>query len=1054
MLAIIKKYVVLILGITVLAVSLVSAQVVITEPKEGTVSVFQNQFVAGQAPAGLPIQLKVNGTPVDSGSVRIDGVFEFLGVPTPEGPITYTITVRMPNGNDVTVNRKIHRIGSPDSIVVNMPENEVGADGRTIMNVTARVVDKWGMKVGDGYFVTVQADSMEMDVQDVDPNTPGIQLRVKNGEVTIPLHAPKEAGSYTLKVSTSNIATSITKEFTTPVEPLMLVGSANGTVSSLHTGGSLSDSSFSLLQNSNTISDGIHTDGRLAFYGRGSVWSNYLLTASYDNQRTQQDRLFKDLDPDILYSVYGDNSNVDYTAQTNSPLYIKLERNRSFLMFGDFNTALIQNELARYDRSFTGVKAHYETKTDKVDAFGTVTDRKVVQLDIRGEGISGFYFLNNSNVVQGSEKVRIEVRDKLHSEVVLSRTDKTRINDYEIDYVQGTLFFTQPVSSIDNGGNPVYIVVTYEAQSGIADIYVAGAQGVKEIAKGLTVGATAVTEQRDPKNYTLLGFNTGYTIGNSLKVLGEVAHGQDAAQQGAAWDVEVGGSPVEQLSLKSYFRKVEAGFLNPTVGSGGLSDGLGGTSTERYGIGGSLSPFASTKLVSDYYHSIEQASGATVTTNSVSGGIEQTIAKIVNLSLKVENAQYESVSADTLPAEKRQSTLIDAKADVKATSRLTVTGEYVDNISSSSQDAIQPSVGTLGVDYRILDPLTLSLQEKIYQGAGNSSVVGLSSSVGFGTTVTGKYEIGNGISGRRNEASIGLKNTTKITDDLTSELSYERTKELDQNVLETSTPDHNAFSAGLEYLPKASYKVTIKGEIANDGQSNKRNLTFGGDLRLARDFTLLEKLSYYEEVRTQAQDVSNGFAGGTLTADPTNQIGTGLSDGILKKFHNTIGIAYRPVSWDWLNAIGKYEQKMDYNGMVSPETYDNASIVSLHTFVEPFRRLELGLKYALKIDDETSYGLNAKTLTDFYLLHAEYDLNWHSFDVAGEYRILSQHQANDAKIGYSAEVGYVLLQNVHVAVGYNFIGNKDIDLIDYTYWSKGPYVTMGVKFTEKILNYF
>jgi hypothetical protein len=483
MLAIIKKYVVLILGITVLTVSLVSAQVVITEPKEGMVSVFQNQFVAGQAPAGLPIQLKVNGTPVDSGSVRIDGVFEFLGVPTPEGPITYTITVRMPNGNDVTVNRNIHRIGAPDSIVVKMPENEVGADGRTIMTVTASVVDKWGVKVGDGYFVTVQADSMEMDVQDVDPNTPGIQLRVKNGEVTIPLHAPKEAGSYTLKVSTSNITTSITKEFTTPIEPLMLVGSANGTVSSLHTGGSLSDSSFSLLQNSNTISDGIHTDGRLAFYGRGSVWSNYLLTASYDNQRTQQDRLFKDLDPDILYSVYGDNSNVDYTAQTNSPLYIKLERNRSFLMFGDFNTALIQNELARYDRSFTGVKAHYETKTDKVDAFGTVTDRKVVQLDIRGEGISGFYFLNNSNVVQGSEKVRIEVRDKLHSEVVLSRTDKTRINDYEIDYVQGTLFFTQPVSSIDNGGNPVYIVVTYEAQSGISDIYVAGAQGQKKLQK-------------------------------------------------------------------------------------------------------------------------------------------------------------------------------------------------------------------------------------------------------------------------------------------------------------------------------------------------------------------------------------------------------------------------------------------------------------------------------------------------------------------------------------------------------------------------------------------
>jgi len=1051
MTAIIKKYALLILGLTVLTVSLVDAQVFINEPKEGTVTVFQNQFIAGQAPAGLPIQLKVNGTPVDSGSVRIDGVFEFLGVPTPEGPVTYTVTVRMPNGSDLVVTRHIHRIGAPDSIIVRMPEDEVGADGRSIVNVTATVVDKWGVKVGDGYFVTVEADSMEMDVRDVDPNTPGIQLRLKNGEVTIPLRAPRDAGTYTLKVSTSNITTSVTEEFTTPFEPLMLVGSAEGSVNSLKTGGDLSDSAFSQLKSANSISDGIHTDGRLAFYGRGSIWSNYLLTASYDNQRNQQDRLFKDLDPDVLYSIYGDNSNVDYTAQTNSPLYAKIEHNRSFLMFGDFNTSFALNELARYDRSFSGVKAHYEDKTTKADAFGTVTDRIVKQLTIRGEGISGFYFLNNSNVVQGSEKVRIEVRDKLHSDVVLSRVDKTRINDYEIDYIQGTLFFTQPVPSIDNGGNPVYIVVTYEAQTGLADNYVAGVQGEKVIAKGLIVGASAVTEQRDPKNYTLLGFNTGYTIGNSLKAVGEVAQGQDAEQKGAAWDFELSGSPVEKLNLKSYYRKVEAGFLNPTVGSGGLSDGLGGTSTERYGVGGILQALASTKLESDYYHAIEESGSATVTTNSISGGIEQSFGNIVTTSLKVENAKYESISSDSLRSEEnRQSTLIDAKATVKAASRLDVTGEYVDNISSSSQDGIQPSVGTIGVAYRILDPMTLSIQEKIYSGAGNSSVVGLSSSVGYGTTVTGKYEIGNGISGKRNEASIGLKNTTKITDDLTSELSYEKTRQLNQNVLETATPDHNAFSAGLEFLPKASYKFTIKGEIASDGESNKRNLTFGGDLRLARDFTLIEKLTYYEEVRTGAKDTNN-FADGTLGL---NQIGSGLSDGILKNFHNTIGIAYRPVSWDWLNAIGKFEQRMSYNGLVSPETFDNASIVSLHTFIEPFRRLELGLKYALKMDNATSYGLTSNTLTDFYLLHAEYDLNWHSFDVAGEYRILSQREANDAKIGYSAEVGYVLMQNVHVAVGYNFVGNKDLDLVSYTYWSKGPYLTMGVKFTEKILSYF
>ncbi len=1034
------------------ATSSLAQQLKIVSPKAGDVSLMTRQAIIVNGQPGLKVILKANGVRLDSGVVRVDGVQDFIGEPVKAGDVTFV--VMSADGSNEIDSVRIHISGEPSSIQINNTNSDYRADGKSVTHFELIVKDQFGVAIPSSYVVTVKSDTGTIVSTNVDPNQDGIQRKIEDGKVSFDLRSPAEASVAKITASWGSVSAEKEIEFTTPIEPLMLVGSANGTLSSLHTGGTLSDSSFSLLQNANTMSDGIHTDGRLAFYGRGSVWSNYLLTASYDNQRMPQDRLFKDLDPDILYSVYGDNSNVDYTAQTSSPLYVKLERNRSYLMFGDFNTSFTLNELARYDRSFTGVKAHYETKTDNVDAFGTVTNRKVVQLDIRGEGISGFYFLNNSNVVQGSEKVRIEVRDKLHSEVVLSRTDKTRINDYEIDYVQGTLFFTQPVPSIDNAGNPVYIVVSYESQSGLPDSYVAGAQGEKEVAKGLTVGASAVTEQQDPKNYTLLGANTGYTIGKSLKALGEIAQGQDATQHGAAWDVELDGSPIEQLNLKSYYRKVEAGFLNPTIGSGGLSDGLGGTSTERYGIGGSLSPFASTKLVSDYYHSIDQSDGATVTTNSVSGGIEQTFAKIVNSSLKIENAQYESVSTDTLPEDKRQSTLIDAKTDVKATSRLTLTGEYVDNISSSSQDAIQPSVGTLGVDYRILDPVTLSLEEKIYQGAGNSSVVGLSSSVGFGTTVTGKYEIGNGISGRRNEASIGLKNTTKLTDDLTSELTYERTKELDQNVLETSTPDHNAFSAGFEYLPKASYKATIKGEIASDGQSNKRDLTFGGDLRLARDFTLLDKLTYYEEVRSQAQDPSNSFVGGTLTADPANEIGTGLSDGILKTFHNTIGIAYRPVAWDWLNAIGKFEQKMDYNGMVSPETYDDASIVSLHTFVEPFRRLEMGLKYALKIDDETSYGLNAKTLTDFYLLHAEYDLNWHSFDVAGEYRILNQREAADAKIGYSAEVGYVLLQNVHIAVGYNFIGNKDVDLIDYTYWSKGPYITMGMKFTEKILDMF
>jgi hypothetical protein len=1026
----------------------------IVEPKPNTVSMLTRQAVIINGTSGRKVRLFANGVAVDSGAVRVDGVCDFLGVPVPTGDVVFKVSY-IDNATELDSVR-IHIAGQPTSIEICTSSNDFLADGKSITRFELVVRDTFGVAIPSSYIISVKSDTGTIVSPDVDPNQEGVQRSIENGKVLVDVQAPAQAAVVKITATWGNAKSEKDVEYNTPIEPLMLVGSANGTLNtnSVKTSNNFSDSSFALLKDANTMSSGVHTDGRLAFYGRGSIWSNYLLTASYDNQRMQRDQFFKDLDPDVLYSVYGDNSNVDYTAQTSSPLFIKLERNRSHILFGDFNTAFAQNELARYDRTFTGIKSHYETNHDRADAFATVTDRKVVQKEIRGEGISGFYFLGNSNVVTGSEKVRIEVRDKLHTEVVLNRLEKSRINDYEIDYQQGTLFFKQPVPSIDNSGNPVTIVVTYESQSGFPTNYVAGVQGEKELVNGLVVGATAVTEERDPNNYTLLGLNSRYSLGTSVKALGEIAQGQVGTKRGAAWKVEVGGSPVAQLDLKSYYRKVEAGFVNPTVGNGGLSDGLGGMSTERYGIGGTYEGIASTKLGTDYYHTLQNSGTGTVKTNSVSGSIERSFANFLNTSLRVENARYESSVGDSVPSDKRQSTIINGKATVKASSRINVTGEYERSISSSDKEAITPSVGTLGVDYRIIDPVTLTLQQKFYTGKGTSSIFGLSSAVGFGTSITGKYEIGNGISGKRNQASIGLKNTTKITDDLTSELLYEKTRDLNRNVLETSTPDHDAYSIGLEYLPKNSYKATIKAELGKDAQSMRRNLVFGGDLRIARDFTLIEKLSYYEETRSQSQNPATGFVGGTLSANPVDQVGAQLSGGMLKKFHNVVGLAYRPVSWDWLNAIGKFEQKSEYNGMVAPEVQYNASIISLHTFIEPIRRLEFGIKYAMKLANERAYGLSAKTFTDLYLVRGEYDLNWNNFDVAAEYRILTQREANDQKIGYSAEVGYVAMQNVHIGVGYNFIGNKDRDLIDYNYWSKGPYVTMRIKFTEKILNYF
>ncbi len=1047
MLAIIKKYVVLIFGFTVLSVSLVDAQLIINEPKVGMVSVFQNQFIAGQAVPGFPIQLQVNGAPIDSAIVRPDGIFEFLGVQTPEGPVTFTVTLRMPNGKNISVDRKIHRIGTPDSIIVNMPENEIRADGRTILNVTANVVDKWGMKINDGYFVTIESDSMKTDIEDVDPNTAGIQVRLNNGEIAIPLRAPKDAGTYSLKLSTSSIATQVSKEFSTPIEPLMLVGSANAEGSLLSTSGNLTE-----LKDENKLNNGFHSDGRLAFYGRGSVWSDYLLTASYDNKR-RQDRLFKELDPDVLYSIYGDNSTIDYTAQSNNPFFVKLERNRSYALFGDFNTGLAQNELARYDRTFNGVKAHYETKQENADVFATLTDRKVVQDEIRGQGISGFYFLGKSNIVVGTEKLRIETRDKLHNEIVLSRLEKSRFGDYEIDYQQGTLFFKQPVASIDVNGNPIYIVVSYEVTTTVATeySYVIGAQGEKEIATGLRVGGTVVHD-RSNSNFTLLGANTKYALGQQVTVGGEFARGFDKINTGGnAWKIDVAGSPIEKLQLKSYFRKVENGFMNQTMGAGGVNNESGST---KYGGGASYDGLTATKLTTDYYHTIQNTSGKEVVINSIIAGGERSFGNIATLGARVENISYVTPS-DTASTAK-QSTVLALRGTIRPMDRLNIIAEYEHSISSSEKNEVKPSATTIGAEYRIIDPITLSISQKFYGNGANASLFGISSELGYGTSATARYQMGNAISGQRNQVSIGLRNILHLTDEVTSNVSYERTRALDRNIVEVQTADNEAVSVGLEYLPKQSYKASIKGEFAKTSQSIRRNLTFGGDVRLANDFTLIDKMTYFEEDRVQAQTPSSTFASGSLS---TNQIGSGISNGLLKKFDNSIGLAYRPVDMDWLNAIGKFEKKVEFNGMIEPQTSYDVNIISVHMFVEPIIGLEIGTKYAMKYATEKAFGLTAATMTDFYLIRAEYDLRWNNFDVASEYRILNsrivdQTNSSSIKNGYSAEVGNVVFENIRLAVGYNFVGTEDRDLVGKDYQSAGFFFSVRAKFTEKILNLF
>ena len=92
--------------------------------------------------------------------------------------------------------------------------------------------------------------------------------------------------------------------------------------------------------------DGLYAKGRAAFYLKGKIKGEYLLTASADTGEGQLSEMFSGLlssdpqallrriDPSQYYPVYGDDSVMVDDAPTRGKLYVLLERGNNSVMWG------------------------------------------------------------------------------------------------------------------------------------------------------------------------------------------------------------------------------------------------------------------------------------------------------------------------------------------------------------------------------------------------------------------------------------------------------------------------------------------------------------------------------------------------------------------------------------------------------------------------------------------------------------------------------------------------------------------------------------------------
>ncbi|HEX5514801.1 MAG TPA: flagellar motor protein MotB [Gammaproteobacteria bacterium] len=235
-------------------------------------------------------------------------------------------------------------------------------------------------------------------------------------------------------------------------------------------------------------------DGRLAGYVRGKFGDDWQLTASADTREgpvkdlfsnfmdKSPDALFRRIDPDYYYPTFGDDSTVEEGAPTMGKFYLKLQREQDYGLWGNFKVAYVDNTLTHVDRGLYGANVHLQSEDTTsfgelrylIDGFaaqpGTIASRD----EFRGTGGS-LYYLRHQDILVGSERVRVEVRDRDSGLVIGVKTLVAGL-DYSIDYLQGRIVLTQPLSGsagsgmlIDNaagGDSEVYLVARYEFTPG------------------------------------------------------------------------------------------------------------------------------------------------------------------------------------------------------------------------------------------------------------------------------------------------------------------------------------------------------------------------------------------------------------------------------------------------------------------------------------------------------------------------------------------------------------------------------------------------------------
>ena len=240
-------------------------------------------------------------------------------------------------------------------------------------------------------------------------------------------------------------------------------------------------------------------DGQIGFYARGNLGENGLFKFSIDTDERPLQELFSNVvnkDPQLLlsrlddrqhYATFGDDSEIVDDTPSQGRLFLRYEKNKSFVQWGDQSADLVTTDLAQIDSSVYGLYSRYASDsttkfgedTVRFDIFAADAGTLSTRDEFRSTGGS-LYVLSQRNIARGTARLRIEVRD-LETGLTVSSNALSEGSDYDIDYIQGRVILLSPLSSSAQqsslvrsggslGGDLVYLVVRYDYTPGFSQL--------------------------------------------------------------------------------------------------------------------------------------------------------------------------------------------------------------------------------------------------------------------------------------------------------------------------------------------------------------------------------------------------------------------------------------------------------------------------------------------------------------------------------------------------------------------------------------------------------